>query len=219
MRSWFGHFASREWHSVGVGSTRSLGQRRAEAAACSSVHFPPRNRSWIRDFRTEGEEISPTALLLDRELIPLSGCGRSAACTPGPHRPPGSSLRPSLASRHSSSEQPSHRCAIPVPPRPCRHPPRPPLTDPRLSPDGILQSSLTHPSRLTGTGPNTLERAVAALVRAEWPGLVAFLACARLGKAYGYDVRHRVGSAVGATASHGGRDAVQAVAGARSCGK
>lgn len=68
--------------------------------------------------------------------------------------------------------------AIPVPAGPSVTLPAPLVTDPKLAPVskvlyGILQSQngeFTYPalSRLAGTGPNTLKRAVAALVQAEW---------------------------------------------------
>lgn len=71
-----------------------------------------------------------------------------------------------------------HLPAISVPPGPAATLPGPLLTAPKLAPVakvlyGILQSQsgkFTYPSlsRLTGMGPNTLKRAVAALIQSEW---------------------------------------------------
>ena len=122
----------------------------------------------------------PAAFLLDQELTPSAKlvwmlCRLHAGASPpsASRLAAQSGLTP--ATVRSALAQVA---AIPVPPGPAATLPGPLLTDPRLIPAakvlyGILQSqngAFTYPSLsgLTGTGPNTLKRAVAALVQAEW---------------------------------------------------
>jgi hypothetical protein len=122
----------------------------------------------------------PIALLLYRELTPSAKlvwmlCRLHARASP----PAVSTLAAQACLSPDTVRTALARgAAIPVPPGPAVTLPGPLLTDPTSSPAakvlyGILQSQngeFTYPalSRLTGTGPNTLKRAVAALVQAEW---------------------------------------------------
>ncbi|HLN62544.1 MAG TPA: hypothetical protein VK464_13445, partial [Symbiobacteriaceae bacterium] len=122
----------------------------------------------------------PAALLFDRELTSSAKlvwmlCQMHAGASPP--------LASNLAAQ-SGLTTATVRAAlaqvgtIQVPAGPSASLPGPLVTDPKVPPVakvlyGILQSQngeFTYPalSRLTGTGPNTLKRAVAALVQAEW---------------------------------------------------
>lgn len=133
----------------------------------------------------------PTTLLVDQKLTPsaklvwmLCRMHAGAPAPPASRLAAQSGLTPTTV-RAALAQV----AAIPVPPgpaatlpgallTPAATLPGPLLTDPKLSPAakvlyGILQSQngeFTYPalSRLTGSGPHTLKRAVAALVQAEW---------------------------------------------------
>lgn len=122
----------------------------------------------------------PAALLLDQELTSSAKLVWMLCRVHGEASPPPASRLAAQSGLTTDIIRAAlaRAAAIPTPTGPIVALPGALLTDPKLIPAakalyGILQSQngeFTYPrlSLLTGTGPNTLKRAVAALVHAEW---------------------------------------------------